>query len=980
MAEPVVNAPGYTVAPYTNKPFDPFHVITWSPFIDQDDARMISFDLRCELESAFDVHPYSAQCRQSVVKSLLLWAALSRAQRAAFPWNGETNIQLGQNLVQHLLDLTAELNGVSSDAIHAALQAERHPFLKKMHEMMRIQGKTEGEWRGRGDRVASEAPRSTTYAISPAPQREPSTQAPLRAPTVLAESLARDEAPQRNGGAPAPIHVAVAVDDAPPESAAEESRWSALPPPPVAPKPEPPTPAPVKAQPPLPAPTKAVTAQPPTPNAAKAPSAAARPPPPSFEMATQKSKSNGHAAPPPPPHIPPPAHAVTRETLVRKVVPPPQPAAPAPAAAAAKAAPVPPAAVKNAPQPKKAAPAAPFSPPAAKKAVAAPPPKPQPQPVVHPKKQYTYTDSEESSVSSEDAADSPPTASLPQSMVPTPAPATNGSVKAAPTAVLGEAELLRYGADGPEDLLQACWSDVAADPDGLSAWFDRKLAVTESDRKVPLCVEVPSALSVEKVKARMEPRVAKRLEQLFQYLSADAPVELLRHEEAAAFLSIADVDRLSTARLIRPSKQTEGPDTVIAFSVVDKAEKDPSRRFLSWPCGSNRSALDDGYEPHVPLHHISSYLAAVNAASGCAETLMSSFDQVELPPNVQERFVFTDAAKRRWCLTRLPMTHTIAAEVMHILLSTLCGHPSYAQHSFAISPEVRSDVWVRTVRFYGTQAAVAQARNKLRAACKECGATLQPQATDTSGVYNFAGVHFDHDAHSVSVEPEMVRRIAAPRQSTTTRDLERHYTQLLFSASVLGVAVSRFYKLLRTVCWRLSAALENPDTLLKVEPLPADSYAQLEKWHKSVLHNAPRQVKTESLPNMTLYVELSSESWFSVLIGEESQETWNTGGSLEDVLGTKVACAAISKAVECFQPCIEKGSHVRIQILGGNVMSRNDKPIYRNEPKEVIDDCIRTHLVTRTFSFEVEYCGLNEGKGNGTAAAHSKPAYKGKWA
>ncbi|KPA84454.1 hypothetical protein ABB37_02418 [Leptomonas pyrrhocoris] len=925
---------------HMSTPFNAFDVCTWSSYIDQDDPRMISYDLRVELERAYEVYPYSAKCRQAVLRSVVLWATMSRTQRQVIAWDNDMNLRLGQALVQHMLDLTAELKGVNTDEIYAALQAEQHPFLKKMHEIEQSRKTHEGEWSGRHDRAAAaitEATRSTTtYALSPLPLGEVSQRMPQRAPTVMAPSLAREESLAAAASEPAILQT-VDAETPPPaytSPGAENGRFSKAVTKAMGSKEtaQPPKPAAAATAEPTTRPVKVVAAAP----AVESKTAAARPPPPPFVAAVNATKANGHAAPPPPFSKKKEESERTPGVSLRPRPPPPPPAQPA-------------------------APAAPKN----------------PAPLVQAEKEFVYSDSEEflsSRSSSAASAPAPKTAAVAvaaKMAEPPPSVPSRGA-----TALATEAELLKYGHDGTENLLQACLDEMPADPDGVSAWTELKLAVTEKDRKKRLLAEAPPPLLLDNIKSRMEVRVVKRLDQLFQYLYADAPLELLPHNEAAAFLSAADIAQLADVGLIRPSKRPAGPDTVIAFSVMDGTEQETTRRFLSWPCGSNRNAMDDAYDPKVSLHHISTYLNAVNAPAGCAESLAACFDQILLPTDMQERFVFTDATSKRWCLTRLPMTHIVAAEIVQILLCTLCGHPSYTLPKFAADSAVLVDVWVRHVRFYGAQKGVQQSRDKFRAACKECSVALQLNKGGGGGVYTFIGVHFDHTAHTVCVEPELLRRIAAPRRLLNTRDLERQYTQLLFSAAVLHIAVSKFYTLARTVYWRLSQTFAEVELLLKPELLPQDSFAHLEKWHKDALHNAPRSVAKVALPNMTLFVELSLESWFAVLIGEETQETWTSYGSLEDMLGTKIACASITRAIEQFQECIEKGAHVTILIIGGKSLGRNDTPIFKNESKDVIADCIRTHLVTRTFSFEVRYLGLEASKANGSAAAGQKPAAK----
>jgi hypothetical protein len=200
---------------------------------------MISYDLRGELESAYDVHPFAAKCRQAVLKSLLLWATMSHAQRPVIAWNNERNLQLGQALIQHLLDFTAEVNGVNSDEIYAALQAEQNPFLKKLHVAMHIgkSGDRERKWGGRyeGSVGAIESRRSTTtIVVSPTLCRELSKQESRIATTVLAESFTREEPPPTVLASTVPTPVAVPTKAAQPECTTfAQAQKRAVPPTPV---------------------------------------------------------------------------------------------------------------------------------------------------------------------------------------------------------------------------------------------------------------------------------------------------------------------------------------------------------------------------------------------------------------------------------------------------------------------------------------------------------------------------------------------------------------------------------------------------------------------------------------------------------------------------------------------------------------------------------------------------------------------------
>jgi hypothetical protein len=141
--------------------------------------------------------------------------------------------------------------------------------------------------------------------------------------------------------------------------------------------------------------------------------------------------------------------------------------------------------------------------------------------VLNTKKRYTYTDSDGSDFSYSSVPPPPHSA--------TAGPATTSiaphvTPPAKTTALVNEALLMKYDEDALDDLLQACLSDLPADAEGISAWFERKIALTAEDRKALLQVESPAPLATDKIMRRMRPNMVTRLELLLQYLERDAPV------------------------------------------------------------------------------------------------------------------------------------------------------------------------------------------------------------------------------------------------------------------------------------------------------------------------------------------------------------------------------------------------------------------------------------------------------------------------
>ncbi|KAG5469606.1 hypothetical protein LSCM1_02838 [Leishmania martiniquensis] len=977
--------------------FDPFHVATWYRFIEQDDLRMITCELRGELESAFDVHACSAKCRQSVLSSLLLWANLAREHRHVVQWNSEDNINLGQGLVQHLLDLTAELQGINTDEIYAALRAEQHPFLKKMYETQQSRGVGCGVWRGRDRCAASELKRDASCPISPTTSVQCSMPASLQGKPVVCEPQLTSEPTVKSP--PALTHDAQAL---PAKMAlAPQTPQGTFPPsifPPgyafsvkylkraalgntagygTAPSTlmqgsSVPVNAPIERSAPrhMPA-SRSVSAtvnEKPLLMGKQAGAAAAAPAAPSSTEASSLRRAAQPVVLRQESYTVRPTHQVSQEGPFEGLATQSMCVAAKDVAGSVAADPL---AVKKAvdSSDRTSAPSTTaLKSPTVEVLQSSPsPPAESVRPPFFSKKTYIYSDSEGTTESdtSPAAPSTPVRATSASPTLPTPAATTPSTVPAA---------LLKYRDGGTEDLLQAFWSDLSVDPDGISAWSERRLAITEDDQQIPLEVAALAPLSLDKLKRRMEPKVVKRVDQLFQYLHTEARAALPPHQEVSALLSGRDIEQLRAAELIRPSKKSAGPDTVLAFTVVESKSKETRRRFLSWPRGSNEQVISSGYEPHVPLHHISTYLDAVNAPCGCVESLENCFDQVLLPPDLQERFLFTDARERRWCLTRLPLGHIVSTEIVQIILSTLCGHPSYTLQSHATANAVHSDVWVHTVRLYGPVNDVQKARKKLWAACIDCSAAVTASSGGgPNATYEFLGVLFDHGAHEVSVDADFLRRVESPKRTMSTRDLERLYTQLLFCSAVLQVAVSEYYKVLKIVYDRLSTLQEHPQELHTPSPLPPCTCTQVQRWHEAILKTAPRRVGVVSSPCMSLFVELTTAKWQVVLVNEETQETWNAEGSLLDILGTAVVAAAITSAFVCFQPCIEKGAHVKIKIMGGKPTGGSS-----STPEEAISVFIRSHLVARTFSFEVAYLDV-PASSNGTAdaAATLKDAHNG---
>ncbi|KAF8293929.1 hypothetical protein TcYC6_0107830 [Trypanosoma cruzi] len=152
-----------------------------------------------------------------------------------------------------------------------------------------------------------------------------------------------------------------------------------------------------------------------------------------------------------------------------------------------------------------------------------------------------------------------------------------------------------------------------------------RLASPQDEHAIPLQhVNVP-VLNLEWIMSRLNPATLERLIQVWGLVgrSPFPPSSSGKAREGSRRIPAADARLLRKAGIIEDASSATTGGWMIPFSVVDEKTTGLRRRWIAWP---RDKKIDDPYEAHVPLLHISRYLLPVMAeAASCVELKASFF-------------------------------------------------------------------------------------------------------------------------------------------------------------------------------------------------------------------------------------------------------------------------------------------------------------------------------------------------------------------
>ena len=442
----------------------------------------------------------------------------------------------------------------------------------------------------------------------------------------------------------------------------------------------------------------------------------------------------------------------------------------------------------------------------------------------------------------------------------------------------------------------------ASRPPSRAAPPSSRLPATQEERDAPLHVAAVDVLDVSALRGRMRPSTRDRFDEVWEL--AFGATARLPHAGADADpttpktaswsrLTRAHAHELVAAGVAAPA-QGPGRGTNLPFTVVEEKSTGLRQRFILWTKDANDRLDDSGYEARVPLEHVSRYLDAVDAEVGSTRDLRCGFYQVAVPPEATDLFSFPDAEGGWYRLTRLPMGHCCAPEIMHTLTSTVAGHPGFVSPEFVVASGVRVDTWIDNIRVSGAEAAVRRATATIDAAAAECGASWKEADSNTAvKTYEFLGCVFRHGPDKSVVPTDKILKKLAPFSATssspsspspfrgkeaTAAQLESLGGRLLHCSAVAGVFPGEYWftlKFLRRITNKLNRGVLQPGRGVGIPPSVS---AELSRWCRAV--NKPRRfLPVTGAARVSVFVDASLQGWGGVLVDEGSMEVSIVGGS-----------------------------------------------------------------------------------------------------
>lgn len=405
-----------------------------------------------------------------------------------------------------------------------------------------------------------------------------------------------------------------------------------------------------------------------------------------------------------------------------------------------------------------------------------------------------------------------------------------------------------------------------------------RLPRTAEEKASPLHVARVDVMDLPRLRERMAPSTRKRFDEVWS-LTFNPSVVGERSVSSGPSTFSADHARSLCEHGIASKAEGPGLRECVPFTVVEEKETGLRQRFILWTRGANDELDRKGYKAQVPIGHISEYLSAVNAECASTRDFKTGFYAIEIPVEFRKFFRFRDADGEWWELTRLPMGHCCAPELMHTLAAVAAGHPAFVKAVYA-AKGVRTDIWIDNVRYSGSRTAVERETKRLDATAVECSLTWKPSDTKNQAThYDFIGVTWDHERHRVSPSSRLCAKLLkANLRCDTAGALESLGGRLLHASAIAGVFPGTYWfavKYLRRITNSLNRGFR-----LAHEPVnvPPSVSRELTEWVADVQRQ--REVlEPPAETTMTVFVDASLTGWGGVMVDHFTGEVSIVGQS-----------------------------------------------------------------------------------------------------
>ena len=470
-----------------------------------------------------------------------------------------------------------------------------------------------------------------------------------------------------------------------------------------------------------------------------------------------------------------------------------------------------------------------------------------------------------------------------------------------------------------------------------------RIPITKEEISSPLHVAPTPKMDVSAVRGRMLPSVLKRFDYVWDltFFPKDSSVNARLSRRATSKLAGKHARELVECGIAVPSDSVPLSRNV-PFTVYEERETGNRQRFILWTKEQNELISSGGYEPFVPLQHISCYLDAVHSEVASCRDFKTGFYQVCIPEGSTSLFSFSDSAGKVYSLTRLPMGHVCAPELMNTIAAVVAGDPLFVKKEFA-EEEVGIHWWIDNIRLFGPKEKVKCAAERMDSFARMANITWKPSDTvDLSPEYEFLGVTFDHHTDRVSLGTKIGRKIKNTNlDSLTASELESLGGRLLHASSIVGVPPGKYWfslKYLRRVTNYLNKGTLQVQQVLK---LPRSVRRELEMWIGAV--QKERIIMPEQKEGRTaeVFVDASLQGWGGVIVWKTGEleilgAAWPAG---EDRHINILEADALGKTLKG----IAKADHLSIWVDNTTVCGAFRKKM-----------CVRSHSLNRCLITAIE--------------------------
>ena len=429
------------------------------------------------------------------------------------------------------------------------------------------------------------------------------------------------------------------------------------------------------------------------------------------------------------------------------------------------------------------------------------------------------------------------------------------------------------------------------------------------------------------------------------------------------------------------------------FTVLETDSTGAQRqRVICWTKAQNEF-LEDPYTPDMKqLQHQSGYIDAVRDETAATGDLKISFYQVEIPQAARRIFRFKDDHNNIYQFKRLPMGLCVSAEIMQIITETLALLPSRivpkatiiddnnnnSKQDIQLLVHTRGKVWIDGFQHVGTPSAVADTVEKIIAVSKFVGATWKGDGVQIAREYDFIGLRFNHNNHSVRIADKTISKLPKENFAASSNTkykisfLETTVSRLLFCSSALRVIPAQFYFAMKWINRHITKY--NKTGIDEEIIIPAIVAEQLNDWKTKAKKIVYLNQENRTFENFDIiYSDASAYGWGGYWIGADGSIAI-VGGRWPEQYGNEEAsrqmavleARALDHTVNAFWERLKGNRNVEIRV--DNTSLQHGMISGKAKKSATLNDAllpILTRLAEHEFLFSISYVNTKENFADG---------------